>query len=434
MSHTRSTRRDFIRTIGSSIAATTAAATVRPVWAAEGNKKPLDRELRLGVIGLGGRGRGEMRMVAHQENARVVAIAELIADRIKLIEPIAKQAGWEMPEVYTGSNDAYRKLLARDDLDAVIIATPWECHAPMAVETMNSGKYAAVEVPAALTIEECRQLVETSKSTGVPCMMMENWAFRRDNLAILMMIRQRLFGKIVHGHGSYSHDCMNWFFDPKGNPRWSGEHLKTKNTCQYLTHGVGPMIEWMDINRGDQFDYLTATSSNPLGIREHLSRKHGEDHPSTKFDYPQGDIVTTVIKTTGGKTLVLNNDLTLPRPYDNRWMIQGTMGIYNEQRAAVYLEGVSPKSHQWEPFAPYQEKYEHLFWKDTTEAQRKVSHGGTDFVMMREFLKAVRRQTQTPLDVYDSVAMSAINPLTARSIAKGSQPTKFPEFLFKPLG
>ena len=320
--------------------------------------------------------------------------------------------------MYAKGPEDYKRLLARDDLDAVIISTPWEHHATMAVEGMKAGKYVGVETPLGLTVDELWDVVKTSEATGKQCMMFENWSFRRDNLALLNMVRAGLFGEIVHCQGSYSHNCIHWFFDPKGEPRWCGRHLIDKNCAQYCTHGMGPIPSWMGLNRGDRLDYLVATSTKPLGINDQLTRKHGADHKWAKQEYAQGDIVTVVAKTVGGKSVIMNCDVLLPRPYDNRWTLQGTRGIYNEQRDAVYLADVSPKPHQWEPFKPYEKKYEHRFWKDLDPA-KAGSHGGTDYVVMKQFLKAVREGTTPPLDIYDSAVISVINPLSGRIDCEG---------------
>jgi hypothetical protein len=260
-------------------------------------------------------------------------------------------------------------------------------------------------------------------------MMLENWSFRRDNLAVLNMIRKGLLGEMVHCHCAHSHDCIDhWFFDRQGNDRWGAKYLIERNCDQYPTHSLGPVISWLDIDSGDNYAYLTATATASKGINAYFARKFGADHPNAKRKYAQGDIVTSVIRTHKGRTIVINYDMQLPRPYDNRWTVQGTLGIYNEQRDSVYLTGRSPKYHQWEPFAPYQEEYEHAWWKALKDEAGKFSHGGTDYLELFHFLKAVRNKTQTPIDVYESVSMSVIIPLSEESIAKGSAPVKCPDF------
>jgi predicted dehydrogenase len=299
----------------------------------------------------------------------------------------------------------------------------------MSVDAMKAGKYAASEVPCAVTLEECWDLVNTSESTGIPCMMLENWSFRRDNLAVLNMIRQGLFGEIVHCHCAHSHNCIDhWYWDTAGNPRWPAKYLEKYNRDQYPTHSLGPVLSWMDINCGDAFAYLTATASASLGINAHFTRLLGKDHEKAKAAYAQGDIVTSVIKTHRGRTLVVNNDMQLPRPYDNRWIIQGTLGLYDEARNSVYIHGKSPQVNAWEPFGPYQDKHDHQWWKSMAGQDSAGGHGGVDYLELRLFVDAVRDKTQPPIDVYDSVTMSVIIALSEESIAKGSAPVACPDF------
>lgn len=382
--------------------------------------------VRIGIIGMGGRGNSLMRNLLTMKNVEVRALCDLDSERVAAAQNQAVKAGRTKPDGYAKDEYTFKQLIGREDIDAVIIATYWEWHAPMAIYAMKAGKYAGVEVPAAYTLEECWDLVETYEQTKVPCMMLENWSFRRDNLAVLNMIRQGLFGKIVHCHCAHSHDCIDhWFFDNKtGEDRWPAKYLVKHNRDQYPTHQLGPVLSWMDINCGDYFDYITSTATGSFGINNMFEHKFGKDHPGAKRKYAQEDIVTTVIRTKRGKSIVSNYDMQLPRPYDNRWLIQGTRGLYNEQRNAVYILGKSPEYHQWESFGPYQEKYEHSWWKKGVQG----GHGGTDYLELQQFVKAVRNKTQTPIDVYDSVVMSVIGPLSEQSLSLGSVPVKVPDF------
>jgi predicted dehydrogenase len=343
---------------------------------------------------------------------------------------MVEKAGFKKPEGYGKNEHDYRRLLERDDIDAVIIASYWEWHTPMAVDAMKAGKYAGVEVPAAYTLDECWDLVKTHEATRVPCMMLENWSHRRDNLAVLNMIRKGLFGEIVHCHCAHSHDCIDhWFFDPNtGLDRWPAKYLLTHNRDQYPTHQQGPVLSWMDIGCGDYYDYITSTATNCFGINDYFIHRFGPDHPNAKRTYKQGDIVSSVVRTKKGKSIAINYDMQLPRPYDNRWMIQGNRGIYDEDRGVVYLHGRSPQYHEWEPFGPYQELYEHEWWKAIRSEAGQLSHGGTDYLELKLFIEAIRNRTQTPLDVYDAALMSANGPLSEESIAKGGVPIPYPDF------
>ncbi|MDQ1256814.1 MAG: hypothetical protein QG656_1414 [Candidatus Hydrogenedentes bacterium] len=383
------------------------------------------KPLRFGSIGVGGRGTGLLDALLGL-GVTFQAICDIDPRNLARAQGMVEKTGQPKPEGYSKSETHFEEMLTRGDLDAVIIATPWQWHTPMAVCAMKNGKYAGVEVPCAMSMEDCWALVNTHEETGVPCMMLENWSFRQDNLAVMNMIRQGVLGEIVHCHCAHSHDCIDhWFWDTNGNPRWPAEFLIKYNRDQYPTHSVGPVLSWMDINCGDAFATATSTASASKGINAYFARKFGPDHPNAKMQYAQGDIVTTVIKTQKGKTLVVNYDMQLPRPYDNRWMIQGTLGLYNEQRNAVYVMDRSPEYHMWEPFPPYQAEYDHPWWKNMTAND---GHGGTDTLELKLFADAVRNRTQTPIDVYDSATMSSIIALSEQSIANNSTPVECPDF------
>ena len=371
-----------------------------------------------------------MRILLGFPGVEVPALCDISRGSLQKAQAMVIESGREKPEGYSKDEYSFREMMSRDDLDAVLVATYWEWHAPMAVYAMKMGKYVGVEVPAAYTLEECWDLVKTYEETQVPCMMLENWSFRRDNLAVLRMIREGLLGEIVHCHCAHSHDCIDhWFFDREtGMDRWGAKYLVHHNRDQYPTHQLGPVISWMNVGCGDYFDQITSTATGSFGINDYFMRRFGPDHPNAKRKFAQGDIVTTVVKTKLGKSIVINYDMQLPRPYDNRWMVQGTRGIYNEQRDAVYLVERSPEYHQWEPFGPYQQSFEHPWWKSIRNGDGQFSHGGTDYLELKLFLSAVRARVQTPLDVYDSVIMSAHGPLSERSIARGGSPVDVPDF------
>ncbi|MCA9438124.1 MAG: Gfo/Idh/MocA family oxidoreductase [Candidatus Omnitrophica bacterium] len=390
---------------------------------------PEPEPVRVGFIGTGNRGRSLLNTLLALPGIKVPALCDIDPEAIVKAKAILKEAEQPEPEAYTENETIYQKLLEREDLDAVLIATPWNWHTPMAVDTMKAGKYAGVEVPAALSVEECWQLVDTHEETGVPCMMLENWSFRRDNLAVLNMVRKGMFGEIVHCHCAHSHDCVDhWFFDREGNMRWGADFLIKYNRDQYPTHSQGPVLSWLDINRGDAYATLTSVATASKGINDSFVRRFGPDHPNAKRQYKQGDIVTSFVRTQMGKTIVINYDMQLPRPYDNRWMLQGTRGVYNEQRNSLYLVDRSPEYHEWESFEPYQKEFEHPWWKAILEESEKFGHGGTDYLELKMFIQAVREKTQTPIDVYDSATMSSVVGLSGESIANGSMPVECPDF------
>ncbi|MHC4738621.1 MAG: Gfo/Idh/MocA family oxidoreductase [Planctomycetota bacterium] len=432
-------RREFLKTN----AAATFSLALAGTGIGKAESRADDKDIRLGIVGMGNRGKALLRTLLTISGVKITALCDIDKERLAFAQGMVVKGGQLKPEGYSKDEYVFKQLMNRDDLDGVIITTPWEWHTPMAVYGMKAGKYVGVEVPAAQTIEECWELVKTYEQTKVPCMMMENWSFRRDNLAVLNIIRKGLFGQVVHCHCAHSHDCIDHFFfdEETGKDRWAAKYLVNRNRDQYPSHQLGPVISWLDIGNGDYYDYLTATATDSRSINDYFIHKFGPDHPNSKRKYAQGDIVTTIIRTKKGKTIVDNYDMQLPRPYDNRWSIQGTRGIYNEQRNSIYLKDKSPEYHQWEPFGPYQEEYDHIWWKvmqgkvsptgheDTSvDKQLQLGHGGTDYLELKLFTNAVRNKTQTPLDVYDAVVMCITGPLSEQSIANGSAPVKCPDF------
>jgi predicted dehydrogenase len=382
-----------------------------------------DKPLRLAVIGTGGRGTGVMSMALDVPGTTVTAICDINPEAARKAQAVVKRKRGTEPEIYTGTED-YHRVITRDDVDAVIIATPWDLHTPMAVACMKAGKPSGVEVPIAYTLEECWELIKTHEATGTPCMQLENWSFRSDNLAVLRMIRAGLLGEITYAHCAYSHDCVNhWYFDrATGNQRWGAKFLLEHNRAQYPTHQQGPVLSWMDIGCGDYYDTITSTATGSFSIHDYFKRKF-PGHPYAKIQYKQGDIVTSTVRTKKGKIIVINFDMLSPRPYDNRWTVQGTRGIYNEQRDAVYLTGVSPKYHAWEPFAPYHEKFKHP-WAAATGGD----HGGADGIMLSQFIKSIRDKQPMPLSLEDGVLMAAIGPLSEMSITANGKVLEVPDF------
>lgn len=413
-------RREFIRTGSLAAAGISLLPGEAAAWQRTG------RTVRVGFIGTGNRGTSHVNNLLTIEGTEIVAVCDIADSRAGNAAEICSKKGRPTPAVYSGDKMVYKKMLDKEKLDAVIISTYWDSHASIAIDAMNHGIYPGIEVPAAITIDDTWKLVDTSEKTGIPCMMLENWSFRQDNLALLNMKRLGMLGEIVHCHCAHSHDCIDhWFFDSKtGEQKWPAEYLLKYNRDQYPTHSVGPVISWMDINRGDIFTEITSTATASKSINAYFKRRFGNDHPNANLKYKQGDIVTSVLKTKMGKTLVINYDMQLPRPYSNRWMLQGTEGVYYEEKNSIYLVDKSPKYHEWEPWKPYQEKYNHRWWQKDPSSQ---SHGGTDFVMLSRFIEAVAAKGPTPIDVYDSAVMTAIVELSGISIERNAA-VEFPDF------
>ncbi len=401
-----------------------------------------DRTARLGFIGVGLRGREHLRLALQRNDTEIVAICDIDPQAVALSQDLIKQAGRDEAAVFSEGDFAFLKLLERDDIDGVVIATPWLWHTPMAVATMKAGKYAGVEVSAANTLEECWDLVNTSEETGMPCMILENVCYRRDVMAVLNMVRQGLFGELIHLECGYQHDLRHVKFNDGRQPygggvefgekgfseaKWRTLHSVTRNGDLYPTHGVGPVAEYLNINRGNRFVSLTSTASKARGLHKYIVDQAGEDHPNAKVRFKLGDVVTTVIQTALGETIVVRHDTNLPRPYSLGFRVQGTDGLWMDLNDGIYVEGTSP-AHRWEAAAPYLERYDHPLWKRYAPRAEGAGHGGMDFFVCHAFVESVKRQVPPPLDAYDAAAWSAVTPLSEQSIASGGAPQLFPDF------
>ena len=416
------TRREFIRagaTAGTALALAKGAAT---------GEEPL-ATVRVGVVGVGNRGTFLTQTLLSIPGVEVRAVCDIVADRTAQAQKIVEEKSGKRPEAYIKNETDFQNLVQRDDLDAVITATPWEWHTPVAVAAMRAGKYAGTEVPAAITVEECWDLVRTSEATGKPCMMLENVCYFRNVLTILRMVREGVFGDMLHCEAGYQHDGRFLMIGADGKLTWRGRHIAEKNGNLYPTHAIGPISQWLNINRGDRFAYLTSMSAPAKGMKYYAAKKLGPDSEFAKRDYAEGDVNTTLLKTANGLTVTLYFDLNTYRPYDLIFRVQGVKGLYMGSLDKVCIEGMTPEPEQWEPFEPYMEKYAHPLWAALEkEAAKNGGHGGGDYITVFEFIKAVRNRAQTPQDVYDAATWSVIFPLSIESVAKNSQPVEFPDF------
>ena len=394
-----------------------------------------DKPVRIGLVGVGHRGTGLVKILLDVPGVEIPAICDINEEHLQSAQAIVEKSGRKRPEGYASGPEDYRRLVVREDLDAVITATPWELHTPIAVAAMKARKYSATEVPAAITVEQCWELVNTSEQTGMPCMMLENDCFGRGALMALNLVEQGVLGELIHCEGGYDHDIRAGLLRD-GQLSWRGMHALRRNANLYPTHPIGPIAWWTGINRGDRFTYLTSMSSKSRGLSHYAAKRFGPDNIYAKRQFASGDVNTSLIMTEKGVTVTLNHDTQLPRPYSDSGdtriplmvqRLQGTEGIFFGSLEKVYIDGRSPE-HKWEDAAPYYEQYEHFLWKALGEAARSSSHGGEDYVELHQFVRAVRNKIQTPVDVYDAATWSAIVPLSEQSVASKSAAVDFPDF------
>ena len=402
-------------------------------------QKSKNSKVQLGFIGVGGRGRSHLRNILRRDDVHVPAVCDIDPAAIEQTLSMISEAGYEKPAVYSENDYSFKDLLAREDLDGVLIATPWLWHTRMAVAAMEAGKFAGVEVSVANTLNECWDLVNTYERTGVPVMIMENVCYRRDVMAVLQMVRADLFGEIVHARCGYRHDLQHVKFNPgvsfgeeaSGEARWRTQHSLQRNADLYPTHGIGPIANILNINRGNRFLTLTAHATKARGLHEYILNhpEGGPDHPNAKLKWTLGDVVTSTINTANGETIIVTHDTNLPKPYSLDLEVQGTRGLteFDQHTKRIYVDGVS-EHHQWEEMDEWLAKYDHPLWNKYGDYASGSGHGGMDFFVDNAFVESIKRGENPPLDAYDAAAWSAITPLSERSIAEGNAPQYFPDF------
>jgi Predicted dehydrogenases and related proteins len=386
--------------------------------------------VKVGMIGLGHRGMGLLEhIILPMDDVEVVAVCDLYEDRIREAADKVGQAQGKRPL----ETKRYEDVLALESVDAVVIGASWEAHIEIAVAAMEAGKYAACEVGGAASVQECWKLVETYERTRVPCMIMENCCYGRDELMVLNMVKQGVFGEIVHCAGGYHHDLRHEIAYGNENRHYRLRHYTNRNGENYPTHELGPIATILGINRGNRMVSLVSMASKSKGLQAYVKREKGADSALAATDFMQGDIVTTIIKCARGETIVLTLDTTLPRYYSRGFTVRGTKGMYVEENQSIFIDGQHDEAHNdwkdhWGNAESFRERYEHPIWKRFTEEGVKGGHGGMDWLVFEDFFKCVRNGTETPLDVYDMAAWMCITALSEESIALGGHPVAIPDF------
>ena len=403
--------------------------------------------IRTGFIGVGSRGRSHVNDSLGIQGVEIVAICDIRQSSIDAALKIISGKGRTLPRIYTGSEDAFKDMLNQEELDAVIVATPWEWHVPMSVASMKADvPYTGVEVSAANTLEECWDLVDAHEETGKQLMILENVCYRRDVMAILNMVRTNMFGELIHCRCGYEHDLRSVKFNdgvhydyiPGGElktgkeayseAQWRALHAIRRNGDLYPTHGIGPVANYLDINRGNRFLTLSAMASKSRGLHDFIVRNGGADHPYANISFNLGDIVTSMIKCANGETIIVTHDTNLPRPYSLGFRVEGTRGLWYNDGDKIYIEGKSKNPHEWDSSSEWTSRYDHKYWRDHGQKALGAGHGGMDYIMLVDFFDAVRNGKAVPLDAYDAAAWSAVSALSEMSVARGGALVDFPDF------
>ena len=432
-----SSRRTFIK----QTAVATAGLTLAPSLSL-GQNNLFKSILNVGLIGVGLRGTNHLTNLIQRDDINITGICDIDPTRIAIAKEHLTKAGEKAPKIFGKDNYDYRNMLQEKNIDAVIISTPWLWHTRMAVDSMKAGKYTGVEVSAANRLEECWDLVNTYEETGAHLMILENVNYRRDILAVLNMVRQNVFGELLHFRCGYQHDLRfvklndgktaygkGVEFGDKGisESKWRTQHSLLRNGDVYPTHGVGPIATMCNVNRGNRFVSMTSHATKALGLNKYIVENGGKDHPNAQLKWKQGDIITSTIETAKGETIIVTHDCNSPRPYSLGFRVQGAQGLWEVDGSRIYIEGKS-EPHRWDEAQPWLDKYDHPLWKKYGEYAAGSGHGGMDFFVLNAFVESAKQNSAPPLDAYDAAAWSAITPLSEASIANNGEPQDFPDF------
>lgn len=388
----------------------------------------MENLLKLGLVGFGCRGMGLLEytiMPLEGKQITVVGVCDLYEDRTQKAADKVEEMCGRRPL----TTQDYREIL-KMDIDAVVIMSSWESHIEIAVEAMKAGKIVASEVGGAYSIDDCWRLVRTSEETGMPCMLLENCCYGQREMMVLNMVRNGVFGDVVHCSGGYMHDLRQEVADGEENRHYRLRNYLNRNCENYPTHEFGPIAKVLNINNGNRMLSLTSTASRSAGLNTYIKDRKGEDNKYANARFAQGDVVTTVITCAGGETVTITLDTTLPRCYSRGFTVRGTKAAYFEDTDSFFIDHqhnefeFEPKK-LWGNAESFVEEHQHPLWKDYVP---EGGHGGMDGLVFRAFVDAARRGTSMPIDVYDMAAYMCITALSEESIAKGGAPVAVPDF------
>jgi hypothetical protein len=422
-------RRDFLKIGGAVIAAgagasngATSEAQPAPAFAA----KPIET-VRIGFVGIGGQGGGHVRNLLRIPNCRITAVCDIRQERTDWAAKQIAEAGHPAPTAYTRGPRDFERLCETEDLDLVFNATPWEWHAPIMLAAMKNGKHTATEVPAVMTLEDCWAIVEAAETHQRHCVMMENCNYDRMEMMVFNMVRQGALGEILHAGGGYLHDLREIKFADSGEGLWRRAWSMKLDGNLYPTHGLGPVANCLDINRGDRFDYLVSMSGPSRGLQAWAAEHEPSDSPKRKERYVLGDVNASLIKTARGRTIYVEHCTNLPRPYSRINLVQGSKGIFQGYPNRVYIEGRG-REHQWEDASTVLGDFEHPLWRELAEQAKGAGHGGMDYIEDYRLIKCLHEGKPTDMDVYDAAALSAVVELSVRSVKRRSEAVDVPDF------
>lgn len=387
--------------------------------------------VRVGIIGIGGRGSAAVERLSYIEGVEIKGLCDIVTERAEAAKKRIKTPG-HSPLVFSGDENVWMEMCRQEEFDLIYITTPWPLHAPMAIYAMENGKHVATEIPAAITVEDCWKLVQTSERTKKHCVMLENCCYDYFELLTLNLARNGFFGDIVHCEGAYIHTIGESLFH-RGNPneRWRLKQNMERNGNLYPTHGLGPIAQVMNINRGNRMEYLVSTSTKDFMMND-IAKKlaSSDDYYKQYVDVPyRGNMNVTTIKTVLGQTIMLQHDVTTPRPYSRIHLVSGTKAIAQKYPLPPRIARGHDDWLSGEEFHKLEEEYNPPIIKRMRELALKIGgHGGMDFLMDWRLIDCLRNGLPVDMDVYDAASWSVIGPLSEWSVANRSAPIDVPDF------
>jgi predicted dehydrogenase len=397
---------------------------------------PFERRerVRFALVGCGGRGMGLLHDILGIEGVEVKAVCDIVPEKVARAQAAVTKAGQKSPDGYAKGERHFEELCRRGDLDLVYVATPWSWHVPMAVAGMEGGAHVGVEVPAAVTLEECWRLVDASERTRRHCVILENCCYGWSEMLVLNLVRAGMLGELTHAECAYIHDLRALLFEDRGEGLWRRyEHFR-RNGNLYPTHGLGPVARYLGVHRGDRFERLVSMSSPSVGLQAYRERALPPGDPKRQETYACGDVNTSLLRTARGRTVVLQHDVVSPRPYSRINMVSGTKGTFTDYPPRIFFDGQKEEEwqelHQKEGRSPggIEDRYEDPLWKRLAKPAEESGHGGMDYVMSWRLVQCLREGLAPDMDVYDAAAWSAPAALSEQSVGGGSVPVEFPDF------
>ncbi len=420
----KTSRRFFLSQCAAASAAGTLSAAPPPPL-----RQKISLPINLAVIGTGGRGTHLLSVALHSGKVNVSALCDINDAHLQRAARRVVASTGAQPAILGKDADDWRNLLTIKNVDAVLIATPIQLHAPMAAAALRAGKHVLSEVPAAITLAGCWDIVRAEEESGCLYMMSENCCYWRHTLAVARMVDLGLFGELTYAECGYVHNCRGILFDSDDQPTWRGRIMGNIIGNAYPTHAIGPVAQWLGAGRGNRFLTLVAMMTGQKSFRAYLDQRLPPESPWRQKPFANGDSTTVLIRTERGVVIDLRYDIVSPRPHPQTtyFALQGTKGSYESRWNGIWIEGRST-GNQWEDFNRYQAEFEHPLWQTSAGDAQGSGHGGADYFVVNAFLDALAAGRPSPIGAAEAAMWSAITPLSGQSITGGSAPVSFPNF------